>query len=52
MSTVLVTGFEAFGNTPINPAERVAKDLDGTILDSAKIISKIVPNVFSSVLTL
>jgi pyroglutamyl-peptidase len=46
MSTVLITGFEAFGHTPINPAERVARELDGEILDSAKIISKVVPNVF------
>lgn len=46
MSTVLVTGFEAFGHTPINPAERVAKELDGTFLDSSEIISTVVPNVF------
>ena len=46
MPTVLVTGFEAFGHTPINPAERVACELDGTILGSAKIISRVVPNVF------
>lgn len=46
MRTVLLTGFEAFGHTPINPAEQVARQLDGTVLNSAKIISKVVPNVF------
>ena len=30
MATVLLTGFEAFGNTPINPAESVTRLLDGT----------------------
>ena len=29
MSTILLTGFEAFGSTPINPAEQVALRLDG-----------------------
>lgn len=46
MATVLVTGFEAFGHTPINPAERVARELDGTIAGGVKIISKVIPNVF------
>jgi len=46
MSTVLVTGFEAFGHTPINPAERVARALDGRVLADTKIISKVIPNVF------
>lgn len=46
MSTILLTGFEPYGNTPINPAERVAHHLDGTELDSGRIVSKIVPNTF------
>lgn len=46
MTTVLLTGFEAFGHTPINPAEQVAKSLDGNSIDDSKIISRIVPNVF------
>lgn len=46
MATVLLTGFEAFGNTPINPAESAAKALDGTCLDGATIVGRIVPNVF------
>ena len=28
MKTVLLTGFEAFGTTPVNPAEQVARHLD------------------------
>jgi len=46
MTTVLLTGFEAFGNTPINPAEQVARALDGTRIDDATIVARIVPNVF------
>jgi len=46
MTTVLLTGFEAFGHTPINPAEQVARALDGTLVDDAKIVARVVPNVF------
>ena len=46
MATVLVTGFEAFGNTPINPAESVARALEGKKIASHKIVSRIVPNNF------
>ncbi len=45
-TTVLLTGFEAFGHTPINPAEQVARALDGTLVDDAKIFARVVPNVF------
>ncbi|WP_445366025.1 hypothetical protein ACJJJB_08100 [Microbulbifer sp. ANSA001] len=30
MKKVLVTGFEPFGHTPLNPAESVMRVLDGT----------------------
>ncbi|MEM8954111.1 MAG: pyroglutamyl-peptidase I [Verrucomicrobiota bacterium] len=46
MKTVLLTGFEPFGNTPINPAESVARTLHNTDLKSASITSRIVPNTF------
>ena len=46
MPTVLLTGFEAFGHTPINPAEQVARALDGTLVEDAKIVARVVPNVF------
>ena len=47
MTTVLLTGFEAFGHTPINPAEQVARALDGNRTEESKIVSRIVPKSFS-----
>lgn len=38
---VLVTGFEPYGNTPINPAEQVARRLDGP-----GVVARIMPNTF------
>ena len=46
MSTVLVTGFGPYGNTPTNPAEAVAEKLDGTTLDGAQVVGRVVPCVF------
>ncbi|MEM1130409.1 MAG: pyroglutamyl-peptidase I [Pseudomonadota bacterium] len=46
MQTVLLTGFEAYGTTPINPAEQVAKALDGETIGGVKVISTIAPNTF------
>ncbi len=46
MATVLLTGFEAFGNTPINPAEQVVRELDGSLVNGSKIVGKVVPNTF------
>lgn len=46
MTTILLTGFEAFGHTPVNPAELVARRLDGWEVDGAKVVSRIVPNSF------
>lgn len=46
MTTVLVTGFEAYGNTPTNPAEVVARALDGNAVAGATVVSRIVPNSF------
>jgi len=43
---VLLTGFEAFGKTPINPAEQVAKALNGKVFHRHKVISMVVPNTF------
>ena len=44
--TILLTGFEAFGTTPVNPAEQVARRLDGATIGGATIVSRIVPNTF------
>lgn len=46
MKKVLLTGFEAFGTTPINPAEQLAKHLDGEEIAGARIVSRIVTNSF------
>jgi len=46
MKTILLTGFEAFGNTPVNPAEQVARHLDGESIEGARIVSRIIPNTF------
>lgn len=48
MQTVLLTGFEAFGTTPVNPAEGVARRLDGEAIGGARIVGRIVPNTFFS----
>ncbi|WP_444944086.1 pyrrolidone-carboxylate peptidase [Microbulbifer sp. ZKSA006] len=46
MPTVLLTGFEPFGNTPINPAESVMRLLDGTQISNCDIQGLLVPNNF------
>lgn len=46
MRRVLLTGFEPFGTTPVNPAEQVARRLDGQEINGARITSRIVPNTF------
>ena len=46
MKKVLLTGFEAFGNTPINPAELVARTMDGMEVGNGAIVGRVVPCVF------
>ncbi|NJN45776.1 MAG: pyroglutamyl-peptidase I [Candidatus Competibacteraceae bacterium] len=46
MTKILLTGFEAFGNTPVNPAESVARALDNKVVLGSAIVSRIVPNNF------
>jgi pyroglutamyl-peptidase len=46
MANVLLTGFGPFGHTPINPAESVARALDGQSIGGATVVSKIVPCEF------
>ncbi len=46
MTTILATGFGAFGKTVINPAKLVAKALDGSSIGGARIVSRIMPNTF------
>ncbi|WP_444935685.1 pyroglutamyl-peptidase I [Microbulbifer sp. JMSA004] len=46
MAKVLLTGFEPFGNTPINPAESVMRMLDGTRIANGDIHGHLIPNNF------
>ncbi len=46
MSKVLLTGFGPYGHTPVNPAESVARALDGQVVEGAEVVSRIVPNNF------
>jgi len=45
-ATILLTGFEPFGQTPVNPAEKVASALDGASVAGGRICSLIVENSF------
>lgn len=50
MSTVLVTGFGPYGNTPHNPAESVARAIDGETIAGATVVSRVVScNFFQSI---
>ncbi len=46
MTKVLVTGFDAFGTTPVNPAGSVARKLDGVMINGTTIVSRIAPAAF------
>lgn len=46
MKKLLLSGFEPYAATPINPAEQVARALDNKVIANIKIISTIVPNTF------
>ena len=46
MARILLTGFEAYGHTPHNPAESVARTLDGEQIGTAQVVSRVVPNNF------
>jgi pyroglutamyl-peptidase len=46
MRNILLTGFEAYGTTPTNPAEQVARTLDGEMFGDTKIVARIIPNTF------
>ncbi len=46
MTKILLTGYEPYGNTPINPAERVAHLLDGEEIAGARVVSRILPSSF------
>lgn len=46
MTTVLVTGFSAYANTLVNPAQLTAEALDGHIIAGATVVSRIVSGAY------
>lgn len=46
VGNILLTGYERWGNTPINPAEHVARALDGREIAGAKVVARILPSSF------
>ena len=46
MSTVLVTGFGPYADTPVNPAQLTAEAIDGRTIAEAKVVSRIVPGAY------
>ena len=46
MRKLLLTGFEPYSSTIVNPAEEVAKALDKQIINQVSVTSTIVPNTF------
>lgn len=46
MTKILLTGYEPYGNVPINPAEKVAGALDGEEIAGATVVSRIIPSSF------
>lgn len=44
MTKVLVSGFERYGTTPVNPAQGVAEALDGTEVEGATVIGLVAPS--------
>ncbi len=46
MKPILLTGFEAFGNTPVNPAQKLTEALDGEKIGNMQVVSRIIPNTF------
>ena len=49
MKSVLVTGFEPFGDNARNPSQEIARALDGRTIAGRKIIGAVLPCVLSRV---
>jgi pyroglutamyl-peptidase len=45
-AAVLVTGFEPFGGDAINPSAMLAQAIDGALIDSHRVASRVLPCVF------
>lgn len=44
--SVLVTGFEPFGDDTLNPSGEIARALDGTAIESTRVVGRVLPCVF------
>jgi pyroglutamyl-peptidase len=42
-NTVLVTGFEPFGGSSVNPSEQVARSLEGRLIAGRRVVARILP---------
>jgi pyroglutamyl-peptidase len=50
MSTILLTGYEPFGEFETNPTSRLAEALDGTEIDGVRVVGRELPVVFDDAL--
>ncbi|PLY46407.1 pyroglutamyl-peptidase I [Lelliottia sp. F153] len=51
MRNVLVTGFEPFGGETVNPSWEVVRQLEGSIIDSCRVVTRQLPCVFGESLS-
>lgn len=51
MRTVLVTGFEPFGGETVNPSWEVVSQLEGSIIDHSRVVTRQLPCVFGESLS-
>lgn len=50
MKTILVTAFEPFGGEQVNPSWEAVKELDGCLIDGARVAARQLPCVFGGAL--
>ncbi len=48
MSTILLTGFEPFGEFKTNPSQQIAERLDGEVIAGARVVGLTLPVVFGA----
>lgn len=46
--TILVTGFEPFGDEPVNPSQEIARQLHGLQFDRYRVVAGLLPCVFGA----
>ena len=51
MRYVLVTGFEPFGGETVNPSWEVVSQLEGSIIDHCRVVTRQLPCVFGESLS-